>query len=172
VITAMLQNLFIWIRRTLRPSAQAPSVPLPPKTPSTNDYALREHYGHYSLVPLKLWRWKYFTPQEVASKGDGSIQIHVETLDKADKLREMAGHALVINSWYRDLEHNRKVGGGSKSEHLNGRALDISLHNVKNPKHLYELAKLAGFTGFGFYDTFMHVDTGKPRFWGEWNRYM
>lgn len=108
----------------------------------------------------------------MASKGDGSIQIHVETLDKADKLREMAGHALVINSWYRDLEHNRKVGGGSKSEHLNGRALDISLHNVKNPKHLYELAKLAGFTGFGFYDTFMHVDTGKPRFWGEWNRYM
>jgi zinc D-Ala-D-Ala carboxypeptidase len=129
--------------------------------------ALEPYYSHYNKVPLALWRWKYFDPDEVASKGDGSIKIHEETLDKAEALRKLIGKPLVVTSWYRDPAHNKKVKGSPNSMHLTGQAIDISLRH--HDRHaLYEAAKQVGFTGFGFYNTFLHIDTGKPRTWGKW----
>lgn len=35
------------------------------------------------------------------------------------------GGRLWLNSWYRDEDHNRKVGGSPESQHLFGTAIDV-----------------------------------------------
>lgn len=117
-------------------------------------------------MPLKLWRWHSFTPKEIASNGDGSIIVDEKALDMLQAARNAIGQPFVINSAYRDPEHNKLVGGSKRSQHLRGTAFDIST-NKHNRRELYNACVDAGFTGFGFYGTFLHVDTGRPRWWGD-----
>tara|TARA_R110000824_G_C15194812_1_gene675151 strand:- start:613 stop:786 length:174 start_codon:yes stop_codon:yes gene_type:complete len=52
------------------------------------------------------------------------------------------------------------------SLHVQGKAADIAI--VGQDKKLIErLAKQVGFTGFGYYRTFLHIDLGRPRWWGK-----
>jgi uncharacterized protein YcbK (DUF882 family) len=57
------------------------------------------------------------------------------------------------------------VGGGVRSRHKVGDAFDISLRTVKDKTRLISSARRAGFTGLGYYQTFLHVDTGRARWW-------
>jgi|TARA_R110001599_G_scaffold225661_2_gene424774 uncharacterized protein YcbK (DUF882 family) len=55
--------------------------------------------------------------------------------------------------------------------HLKGMAADIALLGAGR-KGLQQAAIAVGFKGFGYYQTFLHVDLGRPRFWGQrglWN---
>lgn len=122
-------------------------------------------YNHYKEVDLKYWNYKYFKPKEIASKGDGSLLVNIDALTRLDILRELIGKPLYITSGYRDPLHNARVGGVPYSMHKFGKAFDISIKNVDKFK-LESLARLVGFTGFGYYQTFLHVDTGRPRWWG------
>lgn len=122
-------------------------------------------YKHWSEIPRSIWIWENFTPKEIASKGDGSILIDVEALNKLQALRNSLGKPLIIKSAYRDPGHNTKVGGAKNSNHLKGKAFDVSLHN-QDKELLYGAAKACGFSGFGHYNSFLHLDTGKQR---EWN---
>ncbi len=126
-------------------------------------------YEHWGLVPVNRWRWKYFTPKELASKGNGSIKILEHALDKLERVREQLGRPLVINSAYRDPEYNARIGGARMSRHKVGDAFDISLKGQDRHK-LHRLCKDAGFTGFGLYKTFLHVDCGPRRQWGKWSQ--
>lgn len=123
---------------------------------------------HYSLVPKESWHWVYFTPKELASRGNGALKINIQALDKLEWVRTQIGKPLVILSAYRDPIHNQKVGGAPYSRHLQGDAFDISLrhHDVAQ---LVDLCKQAGFTGFGYYPTFLHVDCGRAREWHHQN---
>lgn len=112
---------------------------------------------------------KYFTREEVACKcGCGFDTADVETLMVADEAREFVGHSITPSSCCRCSEHNKKVGGAAKSQHVLGRAMDLP---VKDPKALYDYLdkKYPGRYGFGLYNTFVHIDTktGKPRRWGK-----
>jgi hypothetical protein len=120
---------------------------------------------------MMQWRWKYFTRNEVNSPDDGSLVINEDALDKLERMRIKVGKPLKINSAYRSIKHNKKVGGEEGSMHRQGRAFDIS-NKGHNPYDLYQAAIDAGFTGFGFYRTFLHVDTGNKRWWegGKGNR--
>lgn len=78
------------------------------------------------------------------------------------------GLELPINSGHRSREHNEKVGGASKSEHIHGKAIDIDVSGL-NRKQRLELIKNAsakGFKGIGVYDNSIHLDTGDRRSWG------
>lgn len=122
-------------------------------------------YRHYSEVPVSVWRWRNFTPAEIASKGDGSILINEEALDVLQKARDLAGMPFHINSAYRDPVHNAMVGGAPRSVHKTGCAFDISLRGF-DKQELIRICRAAGFTGFGVnYQTFLHVDTGRNRSW-------
>lgn len=126
-------------------------------------------YEHHDQVPASAWRWRYFTPREIASKGDGSILIDEDALDRLEYARKLVGLPFVILSAYRDPLHNAKVGGAPLSMHKQGKAFDIRLAG-HDKAQLLKACQRAGFTGFGFYSTFLHVDTGKPRTWGKiWN---
>jgi hypothetical protein len=54
----------------------------------------------------------------------------------AQPARNYFNKPLVINSGYRNLLTNKKVGGSSNSQHMRGEALDIEIPGVSN----YELA--------------------------------
>jgi len=50
--------------------------------------------------------------------------------------------------------------------HLFGLAADIQIVG-KDKNLIYRLAKDLGFTGFGFYRSFLHCDLGRKREWGK-----
>jgi uncharacterized protein YcbK (DUF882 family) len=123
-------------------------------------------YKHHSDVPATLWPFAFFTPREIASKGDGSILIDFDALNKLEAARRIAGKPFIISSAYRDPVHNARVGGAPMSMHKLGRAFDVSLQD-HNRMALLRACEQAGFTGFGFYKNFLHLDTGVRRKWGQ-----
>jgi hypothetical protein len=125
------------------------------------------HYQSWRDVPKDAWRWKNFSPRELACKGTGTLLVNEAALDKLQALRDRLGVPLLITSAYRSPEHNRKVGGAKKSLHMQGVAFDIRMEN-QDP-HAFEVAaREVGFRGIGYYakQGFMHIDTGPERTWG------
>lgn len=125
---------------------------------------------HYEIRP---WRWVHFTPREIACKqvsknGDcgcgGEILIDVDALNKLDKMRYLISAPFSPNSAYRCEVHNKNVGGAPKSMHRLGRAFDIPIKGKMTREVIKEVAKQVGFTGIGDYNTFVHVDTGRERY--------
>lgn len=126
----------------------------------------RIYYNHWSKVPTDVWRWKNFTPEEMASGRGGDILIDTRAMDKLQALRDLMGVPFRINSAYRNPRHNALVGGKPLSRHVKGDAFDISIHNLDRVQ-LARYAEQVGFTGMGFYNSFLHVDTGRKRWWGR-----
>ena len=118
---------------------------------------------HYTEV--KDWRWPNFTPKEIACKGDGKIIVHERALDCLQKFRNIVGGPVILNSAYRSAEYNKRVGGAPASQHLLGKAFDIQITKELTRERIHTLAKQAGFTGFGDYNTFVHIDIGPSRTW-------
>ena len=125
-------------------------------------------YKHWRDVPTTRWRWKNFSPAEIACRGTGSVRVHEEALDKLQALRDALAKPLIVRSAYRSPAHNRAVGGASRSKHLGGTAFDIAMTN-HDPVAFEAAARAVGFLGFGFYprSAFMHIDLGPARIWGE-----
>jgi hypothetical protein len=125
-------------------------------------------FNHWRDVPTARWRWKNFSPAEIACRGSGSLRIHEEALDKLQALRDRLGKPLIVRSAYRSQGHNRAVGGAARSKHLDGTAFDIAMTN-HDPVTFEAAARAVGFKGFGFYPRsgFMHIDLGPARQWGE-----
>lgn len=77
---------------------------------------------------------------------------------KLEVMRERLGKPLKITSGLRVKKLNTAVKGASMSQHLHGRAADISV--AGHDRHEMIVAALsAGFTGIGLGRSFLHVDT-------------
>lgn len=103
---------------------------------------------------------KDFSLHEFQCKdGSGLVKVDSGLLDKLQQLRDRLGLPMTINSAYRTPEHNKKVSGATNSQHLLGKAVDISILNQKlDIETIRDLADAIGFTGIGIYDTFIHLD--------------
>jgi hypothetical protein len=125
-------------------------------------------FRHYSEVPERIWRWKNFSPAEIACRGTGQLKLVPEALDKLQALRDRLGKPLIVRSAYRSPEHNRAVGGAKASKHMDGMAFDIAMVN-HDPVAFEVAAREVGFLRFGYYPRsgFMHIDLGPARSWGE-----
>jgi zinc D-Ala-D-Ala carboxypeptidase len=110
------------------------------------------------------WRWPNFSPAEIACRGTGKLLINEPALDKLQALRDRLGKPLIVRSAYRSPEHNRAVGGATRSKHLDGAAFDIAMAN-HDPVAFEAAARAVGFLGFGFYPRsgFMHMSTSGLR---------
>ena len=72
-------------------------------------------------------KFKYFTYEEFDSPdfvGSGKL-VSDELISMLDVARKKYGKSMAINSGYRTIEHNAKVGGKPESSHLKGLAVDI-----------------------------------------------
>ena len=56
-----------------------------------------------------------------------------------DKVREMWGKPIGVNSGYRSAELNRAVGGAKNSQHLRGEAADITTGTKDDNRKLFDL---------------------------------
>jgi len=99
----------------------------------------------------------YFSLKEFECPCCKHVMLHPDLLDKLVKLRHAYGEPLIINSGYRCISYNKKVGGVPGSYHLFGMAADIYIRGII-PKDLAIQADLVGFSGIGLYNTFIHVD--------------
>lgn len=83
-------------------------------------------------------------------------KIDLDHVKKLQKLRDSLNSSISINSAYRCPEHNKKVGGAPKSQHVDGTATDITVKGMK-PDEVADASE--SFDGLGRYDTFTHVDS-------------
>ncbi|MCA0872229.1 DUF882 domain-containing protein [Seohaeicola saemankumensis] len=125
-------------------------------------------YAHWRDVPAEAWRWPNFSPAEIACRGTGKLLVNEAALDRLQALRDRLGKPMIVRSAYRSPEHNKAVGGATRSKHMEGAAFDISMAN-HDPVAFEAAARAVGFLGFGFYPRsgFIHVDLGPARQWGE-----
>lgn len=109
---------------------------------------------------------KYFKPSEFQCPCCGTSEMDSEVEKKIDLIRDRLGVPLHINSGYRCSAHNREVGGKPTSQHLVGKAIDVSIANLtaEKKRQFLELA-IGQFFGVGIGSTFFHLDLGTPRLW-------
>lgn len=92
---------------------------------------------------------------------DGSdvVFISPELVLILQQIRNHFGKPVNINSGYRTVTYNKKVGGESNSQHTYGTAVDICINGVK-PTTISQYAEtlLDGWGGIGTYGTFVHID--------------
>ena len=88
-----------------------------------------------------------------------------------EQLRLITGSRIQINSGYRTPEYNKKIGGARLSQHVEGRAADItgkfqSVHYFNIANEMRKNGIFAG--GLGYYHTFIHIDIrGSNATWGR-----
>ncbi len=81
------------------------------------------------------------------------------------ELRNLLGRAVTIHSACRCVQHNREVGGVRNSQHVLGKAADISITGLSPPEIARAAERVGVFEqgGIGIYDTFVHVDVRDRR---------
>lgn len=84
-------------------------------------------------------------------------------MDSLQALRVEIGRPIRLLSAHRCELHNAAIGGAPLSQHLR-MALDVDLRGHDRFK-LAKAAKLIGFSGFGYYQNFIHLDGGRSRYW-------
>ena len=102
-----------------------------------------------------------FKSTEMDCKGRGccsSTLVDTKLIQHLQKIRNLFGKPVIINSGYRCSSHNRAVGGSSGSKHKQGAAADIVVKGVP-PRKVAAYAETLGIKGIGLYDTFTHNDT-------------
>jgi len=109
----------------------------------------------------------HFDRTEFACKcGCGFDTVDIELVELLEDIRTHFNSPVIINSGHRCTQHNKKVGGGSKSQHLRGRAADIEVSGVSPTVVAAYVDQLyPDMYGLGRYSSFTHVDTrtGKAR---------
>lgn len=98
-------------------------------------------------------------------------EIDVKLLNILSNIQEIFGNNKQINiiSGYRSHEYNEYlIGLGRKvsknSLHLQGIAVDFEIPGISN-HNLFKIAKSFKAGGVGYYPEFVHIDTGRIRYW-------
>tara|TARA_B100000780_G_C20855429_1_gene340017 strand:- start:299 stop:649 length:351 start_codon:yes stop_codon:yes gene_type:complete len=107
---------------------------------------------------------RYFKIEEFDSPDEpGSGEnMSKELLAMLEIVRKMYG-PVIINSGYRSIDHNKKVGGKVTSSHLKGLAVDIACNNSIDRFKLTGILRKVGFTRIGVGKTFIHADIDKTK---------
>ena len=90
-------------------------------------------------------------------------RIAPDLIESLQRLRDAVGRTISVTSGYRAPAHNRSVGGATKSQHLTGRAADISAAGLTPRELSVEVLEVFGHDiGLGVYQgprlNFVHVD--------------
>ena len=99
--------------------------------------------------------------------GCGRADVQPELIAALEELRAKVGKPIHITSGFRCPFHNADVGGARNSQHILGRAADITVKGMFG-RELYEIARtVQAFKGFGQGKNYLHVDirTTLPAKW-------
>lgn len=103
---------------------------------------------------------KYFKESEFGKCSPAcSLQdMKQSTMDLLDKARELAGIPFVLNSAFRSVEHEKKMGRDGKGAHTLGMAVDIRCQSDYNRFKVIEALLATGFRRIGIAKTYIHAD--------------
>ncbi len=98
-------------------------------------------------------------------RGAAKEKLSPDVVQAAEPVLQKYG--LKVKSGYRDPEHNKRVGGAPKSQHLSGNAIDIDWADKSEAERqaIIKDLRAQGFTGFGVGPTSLHADKGPQRSW-------
>lgn len=99
-----------------------------------------------------LWKWRNFSPREMACQGSGRLLINSVFMGKLQNLREIYDAPITIISGYRTPAYNAQISNkkSKTGAHTHGRAVDIFTRNrERDIPVLLDIAKLCGFTRCG-----------------------
>ena len=116
---------------------------------------------------------KNFQFREFDCQGKGCCSttiIDEKLVEYVQRIRDHFGKPVTITSPYRCEVHNRRVGGATKSYHMQGKAADIVVQGIP-PREVAKYAESIGILGIGLYESsqdgyFTHIDTRTTKsFW-------
>jgi uncharacterized protein YcbK (DUF882 family) len=100
----------------------------------------------------------HFKNSEFSCKHCGKIVIDSRLIARLEKLRhELGDTPIVITSGYRCPKHNKAIGGAKRSQHCQGKAVDIKVAHY-TPQEVAHFAKMMGFTWVKAYRSWTHLD--------------
>lgn len=116
---------------------------------------------------------KNFQFKEFDCHGKGCCSttiIDEKLVEYVQRIRDHFGKPVTITSPYRCEVHNAKIGGATRSNHMQGKAADIVVQGVSS-REVAKYAESIGILGIGLYETakdgyFTHIDTRTSKaFW-------
>lgn len=157
-------------------------APMPEK--GERSLALYNIHSGESLNTV-YWQDGIYLPDQMAAinhilrdRRNGEMeQMDIRLIDMLSELHNKVDgkRSFQVISGYRSPATNSRLqktsdkgGVAKKSLHMQGRAMDIRLPKVEL-KHLHKAAVQMKRGGVGYYprDGFIHVDTGRVRYWGQ-----
>ena len=131
----------------------------------------------YSMIEFQKGRTDKIAPnfqyKEFDCQGKGCCSttiIDEKLVAYIQQIRDHFGKPVTITSSYRCEIHNKRVGGATKSYHMQGKAADIVVQGVSS-REVAKYAESIGILGIGLYETsadgyFTHIDTRTTKsFW-------
>ena len=106
---------------------------------------------------------KYFSPLEFkrCTPSCSIDDMNAGFLVQLDKIREVAGIPLVLNSAYRSVPYEKSKGRSGNSAHTRGLAVDIRCNTSANRLKIVRAALSCGITRIGIGKTYVHIDADR-----------
>lgn len=111
------------------------------------------------------WLSPDFKVKEFACRdGSDKILIDLRLVHILQRIRDHFARPVTVNSAYRTVTYNAKVGGAKASQHLLGTAADITVNGITpSAVAAYAETLLPDTGGIGRYKTFTHIDVRKKK---------
>lgn len=130
-----------------------------PKLPTFEQWFKQQGFRHFSAREFT----SYFEREHNTYPPREMWPNIVPTLRILDNLRSAIGQPIRITSSYRSPEYNERVGGKSKSLHLQFNAIDFQVSGMTPHEVVSILLRWRSQHefegGIGLYSTFVHLDT-------------
>lgn len=105
-----------------------------------NNYKISKHFTFYEATNSTTA--KKYGVKNYPSRGD--FKTIKYTAGRMEKIRNIVGQPLTINSWYRSPNLNRVIGGSTTSAHRDGLAVDFSIKG--NARIAFDRIKRSGYS--------------------------
>ena len=126
-------------------------------TTGVKTYSVKKDGSTYLSKNFKVSEFK-------CNDGSDTVLISDKLVGLLQNIRDHFGAAVTINSAYRTESYNKKIGGATKSQHVNGTAADIVVKGA-TPLEVAQYVEhiMPDSGGIGVYQSFTHVDVRASR---------
>ena len=126
-------------------------------TTGVKTYSVKKDGSTYLSKNFKVSEFK-------CNDGSDTVLISDKLVGLLQNIRDHFGAAVTINSAYRTESYNKKIGGATKSQHVNGTAADIVVKGA-TPLEVAQYVEhiMPDSGGIGVYQSFTHVDVRANR---------
>lgn len=109
-----------------------------------NYFSLREIYTKCSPSEIRI------------AQRNNEVRKNISFLREVlNEVRDFVNEPIIVTSWYRGVEHNKRVGGVRNSHHITGGAADITCSNLDLLyKKCLSMPKITQIIRYG---TFLHI---------------